>query len=444
MSLNRPTSYREISQLPLILALIWLTLFPAYSMADDFAPSRFSFNGFATLGAVRGGSEALGYRQDIAEDGVFEGDWSLKTDSLLALQFGVRITDDFDAAMQLVYEDRAINGIEESLKWAYLRYRLSPNVTARAGRIGLDLFMLSEYRHLGFSYLWARPPVEFYGAIPLEYFDGVDVGYTTSLGVGMLSTKFFAGTSSSAVDAVDSGDKLRVDKAIGATVSWETMHWQLRFSATTVEFNDDLQETFRTDDFIMGLLSAATLIKTQTPFDWTDAEHIADQISLQDVTANYYAVGISYDHAAWVIQSEINYYDAEDELFKSYTGQYLSVGYRIASTTLYGLVGRGKQLKSREKVTAIPTIPPIIPGSAQIEQALGQLRAGVQALYDLNYIDQHSLSIGFRWDVRYDVALKFQWDRTWVDDAGGLLWVQTTLTEKETIDTYSLNLNVIF
>lgn len=437
MSLNRPTSYRETRQLPLIIALIWLTLFPAYSIADDFVPSRFSFNGFATLGAVRGGSEALGYRQDIAEDGVFEGDWSLKTDSLLALQFCVRITDDFDAAMQLVYEDRAINGVEESLKWAYLRYRLSPNVTVRAGRIGLDLFMLSEYRHLGFSYLWARPPIEFYGAIPFEHIDGVDVGYTTSLGVGMLSTKFFAGTSSSAVDAVDSGDKLR-DKAIGATVNWETMHWQLRFSATTAEFNDDLQQTFRTDDLIKTL----TLPTTQS--FWPDAGYIADQISLEDVTANYYAVGISYDHAAWVIQSEINYFDAEDELFKSYTGQYLSVGYRIASTTLYGLVGRGKQLKSREKVTAIPTIPPIIPGSAQIEQALGQLRAGVQALYDLNYTDQHSLSIGFRWDVRYDVAMKFQWDRTWVDDAGGLLWLQTTLTEKETIDTYSLNLNVIF
>ena len=87
MSLNRPTSYRETRQLPLIIALIWLTLFPAYSIADDFVPSRFSFNGFATLGAVRGGSEALGYRQDIAEDGVFEGDWSLKTASLLAFSY---------------------------------------------------------------------------------------------------------------------------------------------------------------------------------------------------------------------------------------------------------------------------------------------------------------------------------------------------------------------
>lgn len=429
MPLYTLTSYRDVSQHPLVLALIWLSLFPANSLADDFAPNRFSFNGFATLGAVRGGSDALGYRQDVAEDGVFEDDWSLKTDSLLALQFGIRLSDNLDAAMQFVYEDRATNGIKESLKWAYLRYRFSPEFTARAGRIGFDLFMLSDYRQLGFSYLWARPPIEFYGPLAFEYFDGADIGYSAPLGIGTLRAKFFAGSSDTAVDFIDDNDKLRLDEAIGATVNWETTHWQLRVSATSVEFSDDLQQTYGTDIFIAALLAAAQL-------GWTDAEGIAEQIELKDVTANYYAVGISYDNAPWVIQTEINYFDAEEHLFKSYSGRYLSIGYRIASTTLYGLMARGKQMTSRDKIPAPP---------AALAPFLTPLQESLQTLYDFNYINQHSVSLGFRWDIRYNLALKSQWDRTWVEDAGGLLWDQkNNATQKETIDTYSLNLNVIF
>lgn len=69
----------------------------------------------------------------------------------------------------------------------------------------------------------------------------------------------------------------------------------------------------------------------------------------------------------------------------------------------------------------------------------------VSWVYGIGYIDQITASIGGRWDIRYDLALKTQWDRTWVEVAGGLLWDQKLgSSEDNVVDTYSINLNYIF
>ena len=417
-------------KLALAFAMCSLVLIPSYSVADGLGSDRFTFNGFATFGAVKSGTDNLGYRRDISGEGVHDGDWSLKPDTRLGLQGSVRFTDELGAIIQLILKDRAENGIEESLEWAYLRYRLTPHVTVRAGRLGIELFMLSDYRDLGFAYLWARPPIEFYAPIAFDYLDGADISYSAPLGFGTLRTALFVGGSDAPLDYNDQDDKLLLNNILGLMVSWEWDHWQTRFTLVSAELDDDIDNALGLKE-ITGQLSAATSL-----FGWADAASLAEELNDNDEGVSYYSIGISYDKNPWFIQSEVMYIDSGHSVLQSYFSRYISVGFRAGDTTLYTTLAKGAQKESR---TSIPALP------AHLVLALEPLRQGLQTFYDLNYIDQKTASVGVRWDIRYDLALKTQWDRTWVEEAGGLLWDQKLgPSEEESVDTYSINLNYIF
>ena len=152
------------------------------STADVIEEQRFRVSGFATLGAVKSGDEDLGFRQGLYQEGVFDGDWSLKSNSNLGLQLDANINDRLSATVQLVGRTRVENNLENSLEWAFLRYRATQSITVRAGRLGPNNYMLSDYRNIGFAYLWVRPPTEFYSIISFDHLDGLDVAYSSAAG----------------------------------------------------------------------------------------------------------------------------------------------------------------------------------------------------------------------------------------------------------------------
>ncbi len=414
----------------LLLAFVMYSfvLSPFYCFADGVSADRFKLNGFLTLGAVKSGTKNLGYRRDISGDGVYDSDWSLKPDTRLGLQGSVEFTEKLNGTIQLIMKDRTQNGAEESVESAYFRYRLLPQVTARVGRIGFQLFMLSDYRDLGFAYLWARPPIEFYAPIAFDYFDGADISYSTPIGAGMLMATFFAGGSDAPLDYDDGNDKLRLNNILGFSGSWELEYWQARFTIVSVELDDDFDETLDIKPFTNALSIAAPL--------WADAASLSEQLRDTEGEVIYYSIGISYDKNPWFLQSEVMFLDSAHSVLKSYLSRYLSVGFRVRETTLYATIVKGNQTEARESIPELPVA---------LISTFETLRQGLQSFYDYNYIDQKTASIGVRWDIRYDLALKTQWDRTWVDKSGGLLWHQRFGPSKdEIVDTYSINLNYIF
>ncbi len=407
-------------------AMFTLVLSHSYCFADGFSTDRFKFHGFATFGALKSGTDNLGYRRDISGEGVYDRDWSLKPDSRLGLQANASLTGELDAIVQLIIKDRKENGIEESLEWAYLRYRLTSQVTVRAGRVGIELFMLSDYRDLGFAYLWVRPPIEYYAPIAFDYLDGVDISYSAPLGSGTLRMALFAGNSDAPLDYNDDGDKLLLNNIWGLMAGWEWDNWQVRFTVASAELDDDIDKT-------LGLKALTDALSTAALNGWVDAALLSEQLNDNEEDIAYYSMGVSYDKNPWFIQTEVMYIDSAHNVLGSYFSRYLSVGFRAGETTLYTTIAKGGQAESKKSIP-IPPAPIFEP-----------LRQTLQTLYDYNYIDQKTASIGVRWDIRYDLALKSQWDRTWIEESGGLLWDQKLgPSEEETVDTYSINLNYIF
>ena len=145
-----------------LFASAWLGALHVHA-SDEPALGSTSISGFATIGLVQAGDEDYGFTRDLTRSGVFDQDNSVKQDSLLGIQLDSSFTQDWSATAQMVFRDRFDDSFEEHLEWAFVRYRANDEWSFRVGRTVVDLFALSDYRNVGFAYLWARPPVEFYG-----------------------------------------------------------------------------------------------------------------------------------------------------------------------------------------------------------------------------------------------------------------------------------------
>lgn len=95
--------------------------------------------------------------------------------------------------------------------------------------------MLSEYRDVGFAYLWTKPITDFYSNIPVTTLDGGDIAYTTPFMDGMLETRFYAGQSEVAIDNVTNTTDVTLSPLFGTRLTYYIDRWTFSGSAATVK-----------------------------------------------------------------------------------------------------------------------------------------------------------------------------------------------------------------
>ncbi|HVL00914.1 MAG TPA: hypothetical protein VM553_13925 [Dongiaceae bacterium] len=418
----------------ILLPLVLTALASLAHAADNDLSQYFRFSGFASLGFTKGGNDILGFRRELDREGLYDGDWSFLAESSVGLQMDINPTGEFGGTIQLLARDTFDDNLEDSFSWGFLRYRFHPDWTVRVGRIGVDQYMLSEYRNLSFSYLWTRPPVELYTLASFDYFDGFDLAWTNSLGSGTLTTKLQAGEISNTFKVRGNALDIKLSPIVGLSLIWESDRWQARVSAARLRFDTP-------DDYFPGTKPLADVLREpMLALVWPQASSYADEFLLDDPYLNYFTIGTAYDNDSWQVQWEANYVDSNTAFYPSMLDGYLSVGRQIGAVTPFVLMAWAESQEDRFVVE-----PPMMTSNPQIDAGLNLLADGLQASRDLGPVDQHTLSFGVRWDVRYDIALKFQWDHTWVNAYGGGLWEQKAVpTEDTELNTFAINLNCIF
>ncbi len=429
LAMNRlMTVMRTAGPLLLLLVLCWLI--PVPSRAEVALGEHFRLSGFATLGMTRGGNDVLGFRRDLSGEASFDGDWDVAPDSLIGVQLDAQFNDDWRAAIQLVGKDRLVDSLENSLEWAFLAYRINPDWTVRLGRIGLDVFMLSEYRNLGFSFLWARPPVEYYTPIAFESFDGMDITWSHPVGEGLFRAKLFGGATSNDFGVAGERFELELKPIVGTSLSWESERWLWRFSLAQNKLD-------QTNAYFPGTEPLGHVLELLQPI-WPEAAHYMDYLYVDDGRLYYTSVGMAYTNAPWQVQSELSYIDSKANFYPSIASGYISVGHQFGPATVYGVLATVEGEDKREEVPLEDAASPYAAYLLPVQQAM-------QFVYDSVSLEQHSVSLGVRWDLRYDLALKAQWDHSWVQRYGTGLWQNRAVPdEDQQIDTYSINLNCIF
>ncbi|MCB1936905.1 MAG: hypothetical protein KDF59_13290 [Nitrosomonas sp.] len=390
--------------------------------ATEFADGRIRLSGFGTLGLTHAGTNRIGFRKDLTHDGQF-GSVAVRSDSVFGLQLDADILPKVSATVQAIAKESVRYDFQDIVDWAYLSYQAAPNFRVRGGRMAVDLYMLSEYRNVAFAYLWTHPVIEFYAPLPFTHFDGMDFKYTHSTASGNIEFKIFGGYVHNDVTVYRGINHVELFPLVGANVVYDAFDWKMRISFATAEvksFKNPL------DPLLNPLSQMPTII-------WPQAPDYSNKLSGDGKRVNYLSAGYFYDKNKWIVQAEVAWAFSNWELTNMFNG-YVSAGRRFGPFTIYSTVSGAKTLTGETKVTR-----PLLPLSQ-----LNVLQVATQTALNAARIDQRTFSLGARWDIHPQVAIKAQWDHTWIGKHGGLL-LQNELLDKNTeLDIFSLNLSFIF
>lgn len=360
----------DLSRLLLCIALA-LPLCSAGNEADPLPTINFS--GFGTLGVTRSDDGSAQFVRDLTQPDGLKSGWSGKTDSVLGVQANVRLTEQTEAVVQAVSRYRYNGSYTPELTWAFLRQDFSPTFSARAGRMGTEFYMLADSRLVGYANLMLRPPPDYYGPLVISYFDGLDLSATAKLEAGLLRGKLFAGYAAEKTPFVEPLTwDLTGSLLIGGYLDYLSNAWQVRLGRAQIRFRNDQP------------------LNQVAGFDVTGR---VPELSMPDTWARYDSLGVVYDKGPLQIHGMASQIRYDAAAYEDTRAVYLIAAYRLGQVTPYLGFSRVKS-RAVNLSTALP--PPL---SAQI----GQLTA-------LTHSDQHTVSLGARWDFQKNLALKAQVD----------------------------------
>src|SRR5689334_11310137 len=147
-------------------------------------PFTFKLSGYGTAGLVHSSESQADYAIDQFKPngpGATRA-WSADVDSKLGGQATMGVTDTVTAVLQVIAQQRYDDSYRPTVEWANVRWQVTPDASVRAGRIVLPVFMVSDFRKVGYANPWVRPPVEFYSMVPVTNNDGVDASWRLALG----------------------------------------------------------------------------------------------------------------------------------------------------------------------------------------------------------------------------------------------------------------------
>ncbi len=414
----------------LIKVCLLLILQPSLAIANNFNLNDFFMvSGFATLGATTTDSDELGFRPTLyPSKEVYAGEILLTTDSVLGVQLDGNFPDSITSTVQLVFQNRTKYELDEFVHLAFIGATPAHNVKIRLGRIKADIYMLSDYRDVGFAYPWARPIVEFYGPIPFQHYDGFDIRYSPDFAGGNLQILAFIGvTDLNAADWVCSKNS----PIYGVNILFEKGNWQFRSGLAQLEYND--VSTWQT---VKELKDALIEISSFLP----SAGDLAADLDAEGAKTTYASFGSIYDDGNWILQSEISLLDTDTRLFPSSMQGYVSAGRRIGAFTPYLTYGIIEMTTASKKIATPSGLPP------SLVTSVDYLYTKANFFNSLVRMNQQTLSLGVRWDITDKTDLKIQWSHSRVqENSEGLwLWSDPRPEGDRNVNIFTINLDFIF
>lgn len=368
-------------QLGCLAALLSLAL-PA--LGDEAAADHaaVTLRGFGTLGLASSSSDQAEFVRDLSQaHGPRAGRWSGRTDSLLGLQANWQASREIELVGQVVSRYRYDGSYRPELMWGFLSWAATPSLNLRAGRLGTDFFMLADSRLVGYSYLPVRPPTDYFGALPFSYIEGIDAVATLPVAGGILRGKLYGGFSREKAPLADRLWNLDGSRMLGGHLEFQLGAWQLRGSRATLRFKHDLP--------LEPLSTALALAAPTLPA----AAAAADGLAVGGKESRFTSLETMYHRGPFTFQLMLSQIRQESLAFQDSRAAYLLVGYRLGKLTPYAGYSR---VSSSPKPTVIG-LPP-------------QLDAAVAGIMADSHSNQHTVTVGLRWNVRDNTALKVQLD----------------------------------
>ncbi|OON64258.1 hypothetical protein B0920_13290 [Massilia sp. KIM] len=328
-------------------------------------------------------------------------------DSNLGLQADMTVNSWLSFTAQGLVRKDAEEHYGAELTWAFAKARISDELSVRVGRVGLPVFMISDYRNVGYANTMLRPPAEMYSQVPFNSIDGVDLSWQRGFGDTSLSAQLALGSIKSPL----SGDIHAKGKQIVAlNVSAEHGPFTFRVGHAKTKISIDDSTSLNT---LLGGLRAAG-----AGYRFPQLVTLAAEIEAKDKDAHFSSLGMAMDWNNIVLQTEFAKRKTKAYINDT-TSWYLMGGYRIGKFLPY--YSHASLKVDSAIVNTVPaSCPPGYP--AACTPTLQQLGAGVRRLPNtgVGQGEQTTDTIGLRWDFASSVALKVQVDRVKPKNGNGL------------------------
>lgn len=368
-------------------------------------------SGFGTIGLIAEDDDRFFFnRPGKQQDGPGRNHFSAG-DSLLGLQASLPFSQTTDATVQMLIEENQHNDVRPRLSWAFIRHELQPALTLRAGRMRTPSFMHADSLHINFASPWVRPPVEVYSLHPFSELNGVDLLYRTRFGAFDVELQPYLG--SGALRFPDGNARLNRSAGISADLRSGKFRLRLGHGQARFELNYGDPLFALTRDYLTA----------------TGRGELVRQLSGDGGRVSFSSVGFQWSADALQLSGELAY-RRSNKLINSGYGWYLSAAYQLGAFTPYLTLAQQDNAR------------PVLDGPVAREPL-------VAAYVASRNFDQRSISVGMRWDLNVNSALKLQWSRSFVPkDAWGAFFPnsqQTSATPAgRRLDVIDLTLDFVF
>lgn len=393
------------------------------------------FSGFGTLGIVHSSDKDADFRGNIEQS---TGAGRTNThdsgvDSVLGAQADVQFMPNLTGTAQIVTRRLSdYTSTRPYFEWANIKYQATRDLSVRAGRVVAPVFMISDSRMVGYAQTMVRPPEEVYFINPITYVNGADVNYKFVSGpvlykvgatIGKLNQTLVssAGTFNYKFDA----------KLINGAAEYNGSTLRLGYGRVDLTAKADALDVY--DQSINALVAAGV----------ANAATVQSNTYHTDNPVDMYTVGYIYDKNEWLFQGEYVSRKSKSDIVLDIDGFSLMGAYRIAKWTPFlgyaHMSTKNPVILPPLDVSSLPSGLPAKVGPREIVQSLNNT-------YQMRH-NRTTWSMGTRWDVIDNVALKVQFDRTDKEKGGTGLFVNSTPefnNNDRKINVYSATLDFVF
>ncbi|MFT5532943.1 MAG: hypothetical protein ACI8WM_001230 [Burkholderiaceae bacterium] len=416
---------RPTSPLLTTIALATLLLLATRDVrADDGTTPTYLVSGFGTVGVAHSSEKYADYTDSPSTKPNGTGAtrrWSTDLDTLFGLQIAATITPNLSAVLQVISQQQYDNSYRPSVEWANIKYAITPDFMVRVGRIALPTFLVGDYRNVGYAVPWVRPPVELYSRlVPMTANDGIDASYRTYIGEASNTLQLSYGSDIFRSPRLNSPNK--VQNLVGLVNTFTSGATTLRASyqraGLTVPDSNAFFDRYRQ----FGPAGNA----------------IADNYSLAHQRISFLSLGATYDPGDWFLMSEWGS-GKFSSVIGNQTAWYASGGYRLGAWTPYATYSTSKK---HSPISDSGLNPARLPAAA----AAGAVALNGVLNNLLKPTTSSTISLGTRWDVRSNVALKLQIDhiRPTAGSSAGLVNVSSGYSPDASFNVVSLVADFVF
>lgn len=308
----------------------------------------------------------------------YDDDFSLKPNSLFALQGVYTPIDEFSITAQAVA--RSGDDTDSGIEWFYLTYRPIESIQIKAGKLRTPFFALSDVLDVGYAYPWITPPQQVYNAYLFETFEGLDVIYSYENALFESSIEFYTGRHDGDIEVVGQQTDFSVRNLRGLIGKIQFDNIELRLARYGADI--DLEEGPLADiKSILRLFNFQQSVESLRTKGEVDA----------------YQISISYENLDYFARAELVDIETDLPLAPNVKSYYLTGGYHFSEFTAHLTYAIGKN-KPGKPAQDIPLgVSPVLDG---LNFAYNNIFGAV------NQDSLKSWTLGLRWDFRTKMALK--------------------------------------